>query len=252
MIPTAVAVEFGTQRETDASGSPRHSRDPNETRKLSMTTPPSPEIQEFSFRFASNKIENYKLQGQVFLDLLDPLEGIKSIDLRFVGGIKTSHKRLLGYTKLFDSKLTLCEASSLEPTQHKFDFEMCVPNNIPNSVNHSEIKVEYLLICVIGFQNGCCGLVPIFQRNPITLKKHLQLVSMELLETYDLRMGHDVTLMEHEENSYLIWNPTHYLLVKMNPLQAIDDWHFRLQLDLNYVIDKIEYGVFEQTLFKYE
>jgi hypothetical protein len=211
-----------------------------------------PEIQEFSFRFASSRIEDYKLQGQVFLDLLDPLEGIKSIDLRFVGGIKTTHKRLLGYTKLFDCKLTLCDASSLEPTQHKFDFEMRIPTNIPNSVNHSEIIVEYLLLCVIGFQNGCCGLLPIFQRNPISLKKELHLISMELLETYDLRMDHDTTLMEHEESSYLIWNPTNYLLVKMNALQTIDDWHFRLQLDLNYVIDKIEYGVFEQTLFKYE
>jgi hypothetical protein len=212
----------------------------------------NPEIKDFSLQLESNKIVNNKLKAQVLLDLVDPLMNIQSIHVRFVGGIKTNHKSLVGYDKLFDSKIQLAQVSMLEPKEHIFDFELRVPEDIPCFMSYDAIKVEYLLICVIGFQNGCCGLIPILQRNPVTFKKEMHIVNLDLLDTFESRLGPDMKLIQLDAVDYLIWNPAPFLLVKINPLQTIDDWFLRLQLDLNHVLDKVEFAVFEQSLLKYE
>lgn len=231
----------------------------------------APEIEHFGISLSSNYLvipssedsdETDRIEGKIKLSLNSPLNNIKSVDFRFVGGVvthlKTSKQSLYGRIGLFDSKVTLSEEPNFEEDQ-EFDFFISLPAGSPASIDIPGLKIQYLMIAVLGFENGCCGLIPILQREPLLAKQEIKVHSIGLHSSFDSRSTCEdvkskmqVALLDGDDKEFLIWTPNPLLLVKIEPVQySCVDWTLRVQVDQNLTLDKFEYAVVESFTYRY-
>ncbi|KAI8917940.1 hypothetical protein BC831DRAFT_554059 [Entophlyctis helioformis] len=151
---------------------------------------------------------NARLSGSVRLSLLEPLDKVRSIEFRFVGGVVSRlddaeaslslsglNCNLRGTDRLFDKQISLYNGaergSVLEAKVHEFDFSLRLPAYMPPSVHSKHIQVQYLLVAAVHFESSCCGLqIPYFNR-PSLVSKHEVIVRRDpyVHDGFEWRVG---------------------------------------------------------------
>lgn len=162
------------------------------------------------------------IRGAVKLNLKDSAT-IRSISVRLLGNSRTTWDEdgpsgVIGQSKRYESfksfinfvipvyqasETRLKQPLMLPPGRHRYPFEICLPNSLPESVDMSEAKVSYKLIASVEDdkrQNS--NVIPEFLKSSqATAETAIQLV--RLPSNADLtndNSGESITSHHHQEN----------------------------------------------------
>jgi hypothetical protein len=204
--------------------------------------------------------DKHRLEGKLTLDLLSKLTGVNQIQFRFVGGIVISSKlekeglSFYGTERLFDQTVVLSDQKEFEAQLHEFPFFLALPSGSPPSLNHPNIKIQYLVVAVVGFDNGCCGLIPVLQKHPVRVKRDVSVQNYGIHSSFESRVNQEEGEMKMKLlDDLIIWTPNDNLLVKIRPTQSSyqQPWDIICLMNVGYVLDRVEYEITEEKRFKY-
>ncbi|KAJ3256115.1 hypothetical protein HK103_005684 [Boothiomyces macroporosus] len=206
----------------------------------------------------SNATESHKFSGKLVLDTKE-LQDVESIQFRFVGAIVCKHGKgesiWVGMDKMFDKVVTLFENERIPAGSYEFPFQLSLPNGSPPTIDTKKLRIQYMLVAVLGFQNGCCG-IPVLQKDPIRVRKEVFVCNTDLDILYEQSVVgiEDVNLTAVESKQrYIYWSPDSDFLVKMDPIQYIDaDWNFMVQIDSKSTLELIEWKIIQHETFFYQ
>jgi hypothetical protein len=241
--------------------------------KVSATNLPL-EILEFDIKLSSSTIlvpsnkdstaQRNKMEGQVILNVKTRLTKITAVELRFASAVVTKSNSidqvLYGREKISDFKMTLCDSQELSVGRHVFPFGIEIPAGCPPSIKSSKLIIQYLLLAMISFDNGCCGLVPFLAKDPVWTKIELNVVNSDIhssvfdrAEAYNCKSMMGLRTLPEQSNPVLYWSPSPILYIEINPLQSLGSvWTFNCALDDNFKIILFEYSIRENMILKYQ
>ena len=202
--------------------------------------------------------DQFRLEGTLRLDLLKRLETVKLIQFRFVGGVVVSlnsvedGKFYYGTERLFDQTIIVSDDDHFDPKIYDFPINLSLPITSPPSIFTPNIRIQYLCVAIVGFENGCCGLIPILQQEPLRVKREIKVRNYGLLTGYkDRCVSSEQSLMNLFGNA-LIWSPNDDFLVELLPFQNTHDpWTLRCQISIKFVIERVDYEIVEYSKLKY-
>lgn len=163
----------------------------------------------------------------------------------------------VGKEKLFERFIQLSDATSLDKGIHSFPFQLSLPSKFPPSFNNGRLMVEYMVIAIVGFENGCCGLIPGLQKDPLVQKRKLDVAVEGLHHRFAARLE---MFNQQEESGVLgmmndclcAFPVNSSLMIQMNPMQSMyQDWPISIQKPRNLVLQAIEFEIWQQSEFHY-
>ena len=194
------------------------------------------------------------LQANLRLVVDSKLEKVKDIQFRFVGGVvislTTENEYFYNSERLFDQTIIVSDLDNLEPKTYEFPISLSLPTTSSPSIFTPNVRIQYLCVAVVGFENGCCGLVPILQQEPVRVKREIRVNNEGLLPGFKSRcISEDMDLMSLIGNS-LIWSPNDDFLLELGPSQTtVAPWHLMCQVSIDYVIERVDYKIVENSAF---
>ncbi|KAJ3271686.1 hypothetical protein HDV01_006465 [Terramyces sp. JEL0728] len=206
----------------------------------------------------SNTLDSHKFAGKLVLETLD-LHDVESIKFRFVGAIVCKHGQgeniWVGMDKMFDKVVTLFENESIPAGSYEFPFHLSLPNGSPPTIDSKKLRIQYMLVAVLGFKNGCCG-IPVLQKDPIRARKEVFVCNTDIDALYEKSTegieNLNLTAVESPAK-YLFWSPDTEFLVKMDPVQYIDaDWNFLAQIDSQSTLELIQWKIIQHESYFYQ
>ena len=133
---------------------------------------------------------------------------------------------------MFDQKITLHHEPILQESG-VFEFCLKLPMEMPSEIKSDDLKIQYLVVAAISFQNGCWGWIPALSREPIMCKQELHVSRVNLYPSVlqriqsiqeGLKADHqDAVLVLNEDPEELdqttLWSPCPALLLT-TPLKS--------------------------------
>ena len=217
-----------------------------------------------------------RLAGHVEVTFKIPHSDIQDIKLRFVGGVVARSKPkglateqakevFVGSDRLFDKTVILSNQSHFTEGKHKFPFQLSLPSQLPPSFKSDHVLVEYLLVAVVGFQNGCCGMIPILQKDPLMDRCDIQVTTTGLHESFERQIqktlaedtDEDINEIDFEmgiiEECLCVFPSDSAFMLQMSPVQSLyHDFPISIQKPLDTQIKRLSFSVWEKCTYKYQ
>ncbi|KAJ3302813.1 hypothetical protein HDV03_004565 [Kappamyces sp. JEL0829] len=158
----------------------------------------------------------------------------------------------IGSVPLFDRtiQMPLPKGRELPAGKHRYPFQIALPPNSPPSMKNERMIVEYLMVGMIAYENGCCGAIPILQRSPVSCKRQVVVKTTGFHESYYDRIQ-DAGYALSQGVLYCFPGPD--LLIKLNPVQhpASPAWTVQLQARSDIVLKQLDYSVWQHGVYTY-
>lgn len=218
-----------------------------------------------------------RISGHVEVYFSTPHQDIQDVKLRFVGGVVSRSKAkgpatnnskqvFVGSERLFDKTVTLVTQYVFEEGKHRFPFQLSLPSQLPPTFKTDLVTVEYLLVAVVGFQNGCCGLIPILQKDPLMDRSEIQVQVEGLHSSFPQQIRRTLKELNDpdtdDENRLemgiideclCVFPSDSSFMIQMNPVQSIyHNFPFSIQKSIASKITQLSFSVWEKCTYRYQ
>jgi hypothetical protein len=196
------------------------------------------------------------ISGSVKLSAAVAIDNLLHLQLRFVGAVVVKSERktpekfsfdYIGSSRLFDKVIVLSESRALDAGEYRFPFQLALPPGSPQSIHHERVIVEYLLVAVLSFRNGCFGLIPFLQKKPLLVKQVIPLVSQGLEKPYLSRVKEIGDII----GDFVFVFASEKVLVQIKPLQWGSFWTVLIHVHKSLDLLQVTYALEQGSMFKY-